>query len=48
MEILLRDKFRRNQDLKDSLRGTNNYQLINTYPHATSSNLYWGVVDAKG
>lgn len=48
MEILLRDKFRRNIDLKDSLLGTNNYQLINSYPHATSSNLYWGVAEGRG
>lgn len=31
MEILLRDKFRRNAELRDSLKATNNYKLINTY-----------------
>lgn len=44
----MRDKFRRNADIRDSLRATNNYQLINTYSHSTASNLYWGVVEGKG
>jgi hypothetical protein len=48
MEILLRDKFRRNGDLRERLRATNHYQLINTTQGASASNLFWGIVDGKG
>ena len=31
MERLLRDKFRRNKDLRDKLNATNNRELVNSY-----------------
>ncbi|KRX10356.1 SMAD/FHA domain [Pseudocohnilembus persalinus] len=48
MESLLRDKFRRNKDLKERLMETGNRQLINTYDEETESNLYWGHINGKG
>ena len=48
MEILLRDKFRRNKDLRERLKATANRDLINAYADLTLSNIFWGVVDNKG
>ena len=48
MESLVRDKFRRNKELRERLIATGTRELINTYNDATISNIYWGVVDGKG
>lgn len=48
MEKLLRDKFRRNRDLRDKLKATGTRELINTYWEYSTSNVYWGVVEGKG
>lgn len=48
METLVRDKFRRNKDLRDKLMATENRSLINTFEDATSSNIFWGIVDGNG
>ena len=48
MEQLLRDKFRRNTDLRDKLKATEKRELINSYEDATVSNMFWGVVDGEG
>ena len=48
MEMLIRDKFRRNSELREKLRATETRELINTFRDATVSNLFWGVVDKKG
>lgn len=42
MELLLRDKFRRNKDIRERLKLTNNRILINTYTEHSASNLFWG------
>lgn len=48
MEILVRDKFRRNKDLREKLIATENRELINTFSDLTSSNIFWGIVDGNG
>lgn len=48
MEMLLRDKFRRNKELRDKLKATGDRELINTYAEPSPSNFYWGVVNGKG
>lgn len=48
MEQLIRDKFRRNGDLRDKLKATENRELINSYADETVSNLFWGMVDGRG
>ncbi len=48
MEMLIRDKFRRNPDLREKLKATENRRLINSYGDATTSNLFWGMVDNEG
>jgi len=48
MEMLIRDKFRRNAELREKLRATETRELVNTYRDPTVSNLFWGVVDKKG
>jgi len=48
MEAIVRDKFRRNKDLRERLKATGNRELANTYSDATVSNIYWGIVEGKG
>jgi len=48
MEMLIRDKFKRNSDLREKLKATENRKLINSYGDATTSNLFWGMVDGEG
>lgn len=48
METLVRDKFRRNRELRDKLIATENRSLINSFEDLTSSNIFWGVVDGNG
>lgn len=48
MEKLVRDKFRRNRDLREKLMSTTTRELVNTFADPTVSNLFWGVVDGKG
>ena len=48
MEMLIRDKFKRNPDLREKLKATENRRLINSYGDATTSNLFWGMVDGEG
>ena len=48
MELLLRDKFRRNKDLRERLKATGDRELVNTYPDYSVSNIFWGVVGGKG
>ena len=42
MELLLRDKFRRNRDLRERLKLTGERVLINSYDDSSPSNLFWG------
>jgi predicted NAD-dependent protein-ADP-ribosyltransferase YbiA (DUF1768 family)/RNA recognition motif-containing protein len=48
MEKCIRDKFRRDRELREKLRKTGNRDLINSYADRTASNLFWGMVDGKG
>lgn len=49
MEVLIRDKFRRNPVLRQRLQETNNKLLINSYVSAENpNNLFWGTVDERG
>lgn len=48
MEMIVRDKFRRNRDLREKLKATENRELLNTYSDSTISNLFWGIVENKG
>jgi predicted NAD-dependent protein-ADP-ribosyltransferase YbiA (DUF1768 family) len=48
MEMLVRDKFLRNKELTERLKQTRDRVLINQYPEATASNLYWGMVKGQG
>lgn len=49
MELLLRDKFRRNRDLQQRLIDTGHIALINSYPDASNpNNSYWGTVRGQG
>ena len=48
METLVRDKFRRNKELREKLRATENRNLVNSYGDASTSNLFWGIVEGKG
>ena len=48
MEKLLRDKFRRNKEIRDKLKATGERELWNTYPEASTANLFWGIVNSKG
>ena len=48
MESLIRDKFRRNRELRERLIATGTRELINTYSDPTISNIFWGVVENKG
>lgn len=44
MEQLLRDKFRRNKDLRERLKVTGSRELWNSYEEESPSNLFWGMV----
>ena len=48
MEAIVRDKFRRNKDLRERLKATGERELSNTYSDATVSNIFWGIVEGKG
>lgn len=48
MEAIVRDKFRRNRDLRERLKATGDRELANTYSDATISNIFWGIVEGKG
>ena len=48
MEAIVRDKFRRNKDLRERLKATGTRELVNTYSDATVSNIFWGIVENKG
>ena len=48
MEAIVRDKFRRNKDLRERLKATGERELYNTFSDATTSNLFWGIVEGKG
>lgn len=48
MEQLLRDKFRRSEELQEKLRLTEGRALIMTYEEEKKNNLYWGIVKGKG
>ena len=44
MEKILRDKFRRNKDLRERLTATQNREIVNTVSEKTEESLFWGVV----
>jgi predicted NAD-dependent protein-ADP-ribosyltransferase YbiA (DUF1768 family) len=50
MEKILRDKFRRNKDLRERLATTESREIINmiTDGDNSESNLFWGLVGNKG
>lgn len=48
MEILIRDKFRRNYILRERLSETGSAQLQNNYQEPSPSNLFWGTVNDRG
>jgi predicted NAD-dependent protein-ADP-ribosyltransferase YbiA (DUF1768 family) len=49
MEVIIRDKFRRNPVLRQRLSDTKNSLLVNSYEDATNpNNLYWGTVGERG
>lgn len=48
MEMIVRDKFRRNRDLREKLKATADRELLNTYSDPTISNIFWGIVENKG
>lgn len=48
METLVRDKFRRNKELREKLIATENRELVSTFTDLTVSNIFWGVVDGNG
>jgi predicted NAD-dependent protein-ADP-ribosyltransferase YbiA (DUF1768 family) len=43
MEKILRDKFRRNRDLRDRLAATQNREIVHTVSEKTEESLYWGM-----
>jgi predicted NAD-dependent protein-ADP-ribosyltransferase YbiA (DUF1768 family) len=42
MEKILRDKFRRNRELRERLAATQNREIINILTEKTEENLFWG------
>lgn len=48
MEILIRDKFRRNHILRQRLSETGTAQLQNSYQESSPSNLFWGTINDRG
>lgn len=42
MEKILRDKFRRNRELRERLAATQNREIVNILMEKTEENLYWG------
>jgi predicted NAD-dependent protein-ADP-ribosyltransferase YbiA (DUF1768 family) len=48
MEIITRDKFRRNKDLRERLAATENREIINTLSEKNEENLFWGIVGKQG
>lgn len=48
MEIIIRDKFIRDKELKQELLETGDRELVNSYNTESPANLYWGSVKNKG
>lgn len=48
MEKIMRDKFRRNKDLRERLAATQNREIINVLNEKSEENLYWGIVNKQG
>ena len=42
MEKILRDKFRRNRELRERLAATQTREIINILTEKTEENLFWG------
>lgn len=50
MERFTRDKFRRNPELRERLKATQNRDFVNDLSHIgpNQESLYWGVIGKKG
>lgn len=48
MEMLVRDKFKRNKEILEKLMATKDKKLVNSMKSAGSSQLHWGVYQGEG
>jgi predicted NAD-dependent protein-ADP-ribosyltransferase YbiA (DUF1768 family) len=48
MEALVRDKFKRNKDIREKLMATGTRHFVNTYSKGGDNETYWGVYNGAG